>query len=375
MGPRPYPLHAWPKLEVAHVHAANAWLRWLAALALRDGQACAAQLLGATPQLQLGAAEPCSSAGLLERLQEPLVGLLLEQAAGGPEHRLVIECAPSEAARLVDLTLGGDGEQGFAQVAQPLDDLSLGVLAYLAARVLASSTSDFVLRAVLRSKHELLDALGSGSVLVVPTALQVARHQLSLRVLLPLSAAERLRPQPGAARPAWLDSVPLTLCAEAGRATLELTDLAILAAGDVVLLDHSGLAREPSGFCGEIALRVAGSGVQLRCEAADNTLLVTHHAQHEERTMTTGHLLDPQRTEHATAALPADAPIELCAELARFTLPLGELSLLGPGQVLSTGRRIGEAVTLRAAGRAIAEGELVDVDGETGVRILRLLPG
>jgi flagellar motor switch/type III secretory pathway protein FliN len=41
--------------------------------------------------------------------------------------------------------------------------------------------------------------------------------------------------------------------------------------------------------------------------------------------------------------------------------------------VLLTGRRIGEAVTLRAAGRPLAHGELVDVEGEIGVRLTEIL--
>jgi flagellar motor switch/type III secretory pathway protein FliN len=68
----------------------------------------------------------------------------------------------------------------------------------------------------------------------------------------------------------------------------------------------------------------------------------------------------------------ADAPIELCIELARFTLPLGELSALRAGEVLSTGRAIGELVTLSAGGRVFARGELCEVDGEIGVRIAEL---
>ena len=81
---------------------------------------------------------------------------------------------------------------------------------------------------------------------------------------------------------------------------------------------------------------------------------------------------------HAQAAEPAnallhDAPIELCVELARFTLPLEQLLALRAGEVWSTGRAIGEVVYLSAGGRKVARGELVDVDGEVGVRILERL--
>jgi type III secretion system YscQ/HrcQ family protein len=80
-------------------------------------------------------------------------------------------------------------------------------------------------------------------------------------------------------------------------------------------------------------------------------------------------------TQMATAALAA-APIEVTAELARLTLRGEELLGLAPGVVLTMGAERARAVVLRAGGEIWAEGELVDVEGELGVRVTRLLrPG
>ena len=68
-----------------------------------------------------------------------------------------------------------------------------------------------------------------------------------------------------------------------------------------------------------------------------------------------------------------DAEIRASLELARFQLTLGELQRVQVGDVLLTGRRIGEGVTLRAAGRALAHGDLVDVEGEIGVRLSEIV--
>ncbi len=70
--------------------------------------------------------------------------------------------------------------------------------------------------------------------------------------------------------------------------------------------------------------------------------------------------------------LVGDAPIELRVELARVSVPLEDLAQLKPGEVIATGRALGAEVVLRAGERVIATGELVDVDGELGVRVLRL---
>ena len=47
---------------------------------------------------------------------------------------------------------------------------------------------------------------------------------------------------------------------------------------------------------------------------------------------------------------------------------------LSPGQVLPLGRRTGDRVELRAGGKVIGDGELIDVDGELAVRVVRLAP-
>lgn len=73
-----------------------------------------------------------------------------------------------------------------------------------------------------------------------------------------------------------------------------------------------------------------------------------------------------------TLATVGDAPIELSIEVARFAMTLDELARLRPGEVLASGQALGEKVTLRAGDRAIARGELVQVDGEIGIRITAL---
>jgi flagellar motor switch/type III secretory pathway protein FliN len=49
-----------------------------------------------------------------------------------------------------------------------------------------------------------------------------------------------------------------------------------------------------------------------------------------------------------------------------------EWAALRPGDVVQSGRRIDHAVILRTGGREIARGELVDIEGEIGVRITQV---
>jgi len=72
----------------------------------------------------------------------------------------------------------------------------------------------------------------------------------------------------------------------------------------------------------------------------------------------------------ATTVLAA-ASIEVVAELGRVSLRGDELLGLAPGAVLAMGMgRTG--IYLRVSGEVWAEGEIVDIDGELGVRVTRL---
>ncbi len=68
-----------------------------------------------------------------------------------------------------------------------------------------------------------------------------------------------------------------------------------------------------------------------------------------------------------------EAPVVVRVELGEVSMPASDWAKLRPGDVIETGQRIAEPVVLRIAGRAVARGELVDVDGELGVRIRELV--
>ena len=67
-----------------------------------------------------------------------------------------------------------------------------------------------------------------------------------------------------------------------------------------------------------------------------------------------------------------ELPVRLSFDLGERGIALGELRTLMPGYTFQLGRDVRRAVIIRANGRAIGEGEVVDVDGRIGVAILRL---
>lgn len=68
-----------------------------------------------------------------------------------------------------------------------------------------------------------------------------------------------------------------------------------------------------------------------------------------------------------------DVPVVVRVEVGSVQLPAHRWAELAPGDTLTLDRRVGAPVTLRVAGVEVAQGELVQVEGELGVRITKRL--
>lgn len=80
-----------------------------------------------------------------------------------------------------------------------------------------------------------------------------------------------------------------------------------------------------------------------------------------------------ERNPMPTEELATDLDIPLAIVAGDVTMSARALLELTPGQVLSLGRSLGGPVELRAGARTLARGELVEVEGELGVRITELV--
>jgi len=81
------------------------------------------------------------------------------------------------------------------------------------------------------------------------------------------------------------------------------------------------------------------------------------------------------------ASLPAppaafeDIPVLVRVEIATLTLSARECAQLTAGDVLRTGVRLGQLVSLRTGGVVVARGELCELDGDLALRILETQQG
>lgn len=152
-------------------------------------------------------------------------------------------------------------------------------------------------------------------------------------------------------------AIPMTARIDAGLGLFRRSAIRELTHGDIVFMNPCWL-RSLDPLSGLVRLQLVGDGSRCWCLQLDQGMLRFEQTQEV-----------PMATNKQTLEDNRSAPVEVCIELTRFTVPLATLSALAPGEILETGTPVGHDVLLRAGDEVLAEGELVSVDGEIGVKI------
>ena len=317
-------------------------------------------LLGAVsvhpePLASLPAAEMSSALGT------HVVACLLVGA--DPTERGVLELSPPMGHAIINRALGGEASSS----AGLLNDVELGVLTHSVSLALANSKSRYSLSGIVQSPFAMSTALESDTVWVWPYRVAVDTQQFVARMWFRSESLVPVQRQP---QMRW-SKVPIRVSLVAAEGRLAATECALLAVGDIVVLDVTYADLSAS----EGLLRVTGSkrfGMTYR--RVDEGLLLVEDKSSIHSVVSEGAVM-PSEEEHQPELISqrvSDAPIELSIEMASFTVPLEDLNDLHAGQVIATGRLVGEHVVLRTSTHTIATGELVDIEGELGIRLLTL---
>jgi type III secretion protein Q len=181
---------------------------------------------------------------------------------------------------------------------------------------------------------------------------------------------------PAAASEEALADLPMPIRLAVGWVDLTHGALGRLAVHDVILLDECWVQGQD-----ELTL-VVGRSHALRCAWAGTTLEVKGHWEHimvdgmethVEPELDGSDLADDDETDDPVAL--DDVPVRVSFDLGTRVVTLGELRAIAPGYTFDLGRELRRAVIVRANGKAIGEGELVDVDGRVGVVVTVLACG
>jgi type III secretion system YscQ/HrcQ family protein len=366
---RPYPLDRLPRLTRAQVDAGRVLLGHLPLAAGPDwSEACRA--LGGAVAIDLVEAYALPAAGLGAQLR----GALVQLAATAGRWALVA-IDPRLAPRLARRALGVDGDDERELPApRALTRAEEGALEFLVA-ALVDGQPVRVLGVVgdeERAQLPLASHDGEAWLLVLEARISSPVGSGWARLIAPetlrLSLPPAHRAEALLARRDLLADALVSTRLELGRAALARADLGHLEAGDVVIFDRIGV-RDARG--GPVTLRLGRGGFRARLDG--EALII----EEPFRLNLGAPIMDyesppPKPDEAGTDHLLRELPVEVVCELGRVTMTGRELLELRPGAVIPVGRPLAGPVDLTVGGRVVARGELVDVEGEIGVRVSQI---
>lgn len=172
-----------------------------------------------------------------------------------------------------------------------------------------------------------------------------------------LHVQERLRHWPSDTNPDWEEHyTPVWL--EISRVVFSMQEINQLQPSDLILL-------EDTHFEAEGLLRLClDSGYY--CEATLNQMKPSTLTINTEWMPMTDNE-QKQSIEHIS-----QIPVQLSFDVGEKTLSFNEVRQLRPGYVLELGKSLPEIIQIRSQHRLIGTGELVEINGRVGVRILNL---
>ena len=274
------------------------------------------------PHVPRGSVAPADLDGAFAELR--VAGLRVPLVGGGLAVRAIAQ-----------RVLGGPAELAAPRPLVPVEHAIFAML-------VAAACEDLGVRADVAPRLAL-DARELADARRVQVRATLLGGDLELAVVAHVPRALALRPPPARPVATWSEGVTFELPIVVGRCALPREVIAALAPRDVVTIEGRRDRGELVFGDGAIGLAVPAGGVEAR--------------------VATGYGVRDM-------ALPDDAHAELTVTIGTVQLSLRRLVELSVGEVVRLGRPLGGPFELRVAGKAIGTGELIDVDGELGVRVL-----
>lgn len=340
--------------------------------------------------------------------------------------RGLLEVELGLAHHAIDMLLGGTGE---AVALRPLTDIEEGVMTYVIIETLKalSPTIDPALpklriEGVVRGFNEIQGLIPENENLAVVQLKAVfGGHAGYVRLVIPedvLSTANpptdaavrrARRAADAAAHLSRLSNVKTWVRAEIGNVEISAADLSQLRERDVVLVDaltarpdqgQGGTARLRVGYGraghldaevliedGRYRAKVTGINVgpppppgapedAAEAPPAEEAAPPPELGEGEDESTTPGSVRGRDAMDDAQNAggadLMNDIPLQIAVELGRVATTAEDVVALKIGHVFDLNRVAGEPLDLSVQGKVVARGELVEIDGNLGVRILSL---
>jgi type III secretion protein Q len=167
---------------------------------------------------------------------------------------------------------------------------------------------------------------------------------------------------------ASLGAIPIALPVVAAISEARSIDAYGLEIGDVWMAGEGwSVRRAGAAVVGDVLLAAPGGDRGIRARIAESGEIVVVGVEAAQHDVEAKGMIENDPS--ATSEVVLDAPLVVRVELGTVTMSAREWAALRPGDVVAVGRRVAEPVVLRIAGMVVARGELVDIEGELGVRI------
>ena len=340
----------------------------------------------------------------------PATGCLVQVGLGNEAAKILVDLDPTLAMLVIERLLGGEGDT--EKMRRPLTEIEEGVLSFILLRTLKQFHSAWetgrehglTLDRVaphLDAYRDLLDQVALFAMLGVH--LNIGRYTGYARIFIPSNLAQKsfaTLPEQGGGNPkehAYMLQVLRNLRERNVDARLEITHLDLssddvvgVERGDIIVLERHQLTLGETGVSGEVFVRI-GSGQnggfrgRVFNEGGTARLQVTDIVQQEQPQE--GAMADknvPTAEDNAdaegdtdnlieTEGLLRDIPSPVVVELGRLRLNTSQVVRLRSGQILRLHRGPNDPVDLVINDKLFARGELVEVEGELGVRLLHVV--
>ncbi|MCK6509034.1 type III secretion system cytoplasmic ring protein SctQ [Myxococcota bacterium] len=356
----------------------------------------------------------------IERLCLPPT-LLIEIALLPADSRFLIEIDPRLAAVMVDRALGGTGDG--LDTGRGLNEVERGVFSFLVLKALQhiqqlwkpAASMELRLAGIHQETSPLRQRIPADTLYHRKELfLGLLQHQGFARLYTPIrliqELANSLSPHDTSHEAAmlqeqfhWIADQPLTGHIRVGTVMLSEADLAGLESEDIVLLRECSASPTEEGILrGEAILQFGlRSAYALRCRieedpSANRRVIIeqvirtespgirgiidrsefeddnqpAYPNEYQEGNMPGGYGEDANYEQMAPVL--SDVPVPLIVELGRVEAKARDLAYLRLGQVLELRRSPYEPLDLVVNGQILGKGELVEIDGQLGVRIIEL---
>ena len=391
---QPFP---WKSLEAtprADVLALRELRRWIAQRVRLDAFALALTgLIGADVRVLMGrAAQVAARAGglALEGLEGGIGVVLAPADDDAVAAAALLEVEPALALAVVARILRRPPPGAVNLSSPPSEAIAGAFAAVIVAAARRAHLERAPLRAVSAGAASILEAdfvrAGSGALALALTVL-VGDEAYASRLVFRRSAALAAPPPEWTARSLFaLGELPLSLPIVACATPAHAADIAALRAGDAwlpgtwpleVARDADGAhgAADGATLRGPVILAAPDAGAGVRARLVDGGRLVLSGEVDAVGSALAEADMTESEGDGALLEAVGDVPVVVRVEIGEARMAAREWAALGRGDVITLGRRVGELVLLRVGGVAIARGELVNVDGEVGVRIAERIAG